>query len=353
VLILCAFLLSAFIVYFSIPTIVKVDRAKKFMDEPNKRKLHNESIPTLGGVAIFLGILIPIGILTNFSAHIEFQYVFISSLILFFIGLKDDILIIAPITKLGGQIVATLIIILLANFRFTSFHGFLGIYHVPFWISIITTLFVFLAIINGFNLIDGIDGLASGIGIICSLFFGVWFFMAGEYTYCIIAAAIIGSLIVFFIFNAFGKANKIFMGDTGSLIIGLFMAIFALKFNELNINQNIPCFIHAAPAVSFGILIVPLFDTLRVIIIRLIKKRPLFKPDKNHIHHKLIALGYSHFEATLLILSANLLIGILSLLLNHWSILGLGVLIFFLATFFSFLPEITYFIKQKQQQIFS
>ncbi|MCX7987710.1 MAG: undecaprenyl/decaprenyl-phosphate alpha-N-acetylglucosaminyl 1-phosphate transferase [Bacteroidales bacterium] len=348
IVILLSFITAIIIVYTSIPTIVKVANAKRLTDEPGKRKAHTTSVPTLGGIAIFTGILIPFSLFTYFFRHFEFQYIIAASLILFFVGVKDDILVTAPFKKMMGQITASLIIIVLGDFRFTSLHGFYGIYHIPYWASVSLTLFVFLAIINGFNLIDGIDGLASGVGIVASVFFGTWFFLTGTTAYAILSAAVIGSLVTFFGFNVFGRKNKIFMGDTGSLIIGLFMAVFAVKFNEMNTDPNIPYFIHAAPAVSFGILIVPLFDTLRVMIIRIIKRRSLFKPDKNHVHHKLLSMGFSHFHSTLLILFVNIIIGLTVIFLNHWGIIDLGMLIFIMAIVFSILPEIVFFIKHNR-----
>ncbi|MGC8802537.1 MAG: glycosyltransferase family 4 protein [Bacteroidales bacterium] len=347
-IVLLSFFTAVIIVFTSIPTIVKVAHAKRLTDEPGRRKSHTTSVPTLGGIAIFTGILIPFTLFTYFFRHFEFQYIIGASLILFFVGVKDDILVTAPFKKLMGQVTASLIIIVLGDFRFTSLHGFYGIYHISYWASVALTLFVFLAIINGFNLIDGIDGLASGVGIIASLFFGVWFFITGTLAYAILAAAVIGSLVTFFAFNVFGRKNKIFMGDTGSLIVGLFMAVFAVKFNEMNTNPNIPYFIHAAPAVSFGILIVPLFDTLRVMVIRLARGRSLFKPDKNHVHHKLLSMGFSHFQATLLILTANVIIGLTVVWLNHWGIIDLGMLIFIMAIIFSVLPEIIFFLKNNR-----
>ena len=157
-----SFITAFAIVISAIPTIVLVAKAKKLYDQPDIRKAHKNNIPALGGVGIFSALLITIGLYTDFSVHQEFQYLLIASIILFFFGLKDDLLIIAPIKKLWGQLLASLIIILLGNFRFTSLHGFNGITHIDYIYSILLTLFVFIVIINGFNLIDGIDGLASG-----------------------------------------------------------------------------------------------------------------------------------------------------------------------------------------------
>lgn len=350
-LVFYAFVLASIIVYSSIPTIVHVAHAKRLFDEPGSRKSHKISVPILGGVAIFSAILISSGLFVKFKEYSELQYVFTASIILFFVGLKDDILIIAPLKKLGGQLIAILIIIILGDLRFTSLHGFLGITHLPYLVSIILSLFVFVVIINGLNLIDGIDGLASGVSILASLVFGFWFYLKGEYGYAIIASAVVGSLIPFFYFNVFGKENKIFMGDTGSLILGLFLACMAVRFNEMNITVSDNYFIHAAPSVSFGILIVPLFDTMRVFLIRLIRGQSPFKADKNHVHHKLLSMGLSHLKATLYILTANVIVIILVLILNFWGIIDLMILIIVTATLLSILPEIFYVLGQRRNNL--
>lgn len=346
--IIFSFIVAFLIVVSSIPTIVNVANAKKLFDEPGKRKAHKSSVPTLGGVAIFVAILVPMGLFTSFSEHLEFQYIVIASIILFFVGIKDDILVTAPMKKLGGQIASVLIIIILGDFRFTSLHGFLGIHNMPYLASIALTLFVFVVIINGVNLIDGIDGLASGVGIIASTVFGTWFFLNNDYEYGIICISIVGALLAFFYFNVFGTKNKIFMGDTGSLILGLFLAVASVRFNETNIDDTGKFFIHSAPTVSFGILIVPLFDTLRVFIIRLIKGHSPFKADRSHVHHKLLAMGYSHLRATLSILAANIIIIVIAFFLNTWGMIDLMLLILIVSILLSVLPEIMYYIKQKK-----
>jgi UDP-N-acetylmuramyl pentapeptide phosphotransferase/UDP-N-acetylglucosamine-1-phosphate transferase len=274
-----------------------------------------------------------------------------SSIILFFVGLKDDILIIAPLKKLWGQLLATLVIIILGDVRFTSLHGFLGINHISYINSLLLTFFVFIVIINGFNLIDGIDGLAAGAGILASIIFGIWFYLIGDFEYSIVSATMAGSLIAFFWFNVYSKKHKIFMGDTGSLLVGLFMAVVAVRFNELNITQSNGWFIHAAPAVSFAILLIPLFDTIRVFIIRLFQGRSPFKADTNHVHHRLLALGMSHIRATTYILCSNVIIVLISLLINRLGIIRLMLLNLLLATIFSLLPEIIYFVKEKIKNI--
>jgi UDP-N-acetylmuramyl pentapeptide phosphotransferase/UDP-N-acetylglucosamine-1-phosphate transferase len=192
---------------------------------------------------------------------------------------------------------------------------------------------------NAFNLIDGIDGLASTIGIVVSLTFGIWFMLTGSINYAILSAALLGSLISFFGFNVFGKSNKIFMGDTGSLILGLIMSILVIKFNEANITYHGTYAIKSAPAVSFGILIVPLFDTLRVFLLRIFKGQSPFHPDKNHLHHRILKLGFSHIESTALIAMVNILFIVMVLTCQSAGLLLLMFLNLSVATFFAILTE--------------
>jgi UDP-GlcNAc:undecaprenyl-phosphate/decaprenyl-phosphate GlcNAc-1-phosphate transferase len=335
-----SFLVSFFIVLISIPSIVTVAQMKRLYDEPGRRKSHHRAIPNLGGVAIFAGIMIALGLFADFAKAFEFRLLIVSMVVIFFIGIKDDILIIAPYKKLIGEIIATLVMVLIGDMRLTSLHGFMGVNELPYILSVLLTCFVFVVIINGFNLIDGIDGLASGIGILISVFFGIWFFLVGNIQYAILAVTVTGALLAFFRFNVYGKQNKIFMGDTGSLLLGLFMSVIVVKFNETNAGYYGPFAIRAAPAVSFGILIVPLFDTLRVFIIRLARKQSPFRPDKNHVHHLLLKLGYTHIGATLRIVSVNILFIGIALGFQSLGIFKLMLINLSIAAIFSFLPEL-------------
>jgi UDP-GlcNAc:undecaprenyl-phosphate/decaprenyl-phosphate GlcNAc-1-phosphate transferase len=335
-----SFLVAFLIVYTSIPSIVKVAELRRLYDEPGKRKSHHQAIPNLGGMAIFAGIAISLGLFGDFVKMVEYRLLLVAMVIIFFIGIKDDILIIAPAKKLYGEIIATFIVVVLGNLRLTSLHGFLGVQEIPYLVSVLLTSFVFIVVINGFNLIDGIDGLASGIGIVLSLFFGTWFFLVGNYQYTILSATVAGALIAFFRFNVYGGKNKIFMGDTGSLLIGLFMSVIVVKFNEMNVSYYGPYSIVAAPAVSFGLLIVPLFDTLRVFIIRIARKQSPFRPDKNHVHHLLLKMGFTHMGATLRIMGANLIFIVLVLSLQNLGIFRLMMINLIVAIIFSLLPEL-------------
>ena len=329
------FMVSFAVTYLSIPSIVNVVRQKKLFDVPSRRKSHKQQTPTLGGVAIFAGFTVSAGSFINYQLVPSLQYILVASIIIFFIGLKDDILSIAPIKKLLMQILAGLVIIIPGNLYFSSVHGFLGIYHISIIPSMLLTLFVIIVIINSFNLIDGIDGLATSVGVLSSLFFGVWFFISGNIEYCLISAAVAGTLLAFFRFNVFGKTNKIFMGDTGSLIVGLLMAVQVIMFNEKNIGFTSAFSIKSAPAVSFAVLIIPLYDTLRVFLIRMLRGRSPFTADKNHLHHCLLKLGFNHIQATLIIVFANICFITLALALQNIGILWLMAIILSIATILS------------------
>jgi UDP-N-acetylmuramyl pentapeptide phosphotransferase/UDP-N-acetylglucosamine-1-phosphate transferase len=338
--VLLSLILAFFVVFISIPSIVTVAHQKHLYDEPGKRKSHNHSVPNLGGVAIFAGLVIATGLFANIAETRELMPVLVAIVVIFFIGIKDDILIIAPDKKLYGEIVAALIIVIVGDMRFTSLHGFMGIYEINYVPSILLTSFVVVVLTNAFNLIDGIDGLASGIGMLVSLTFGTWFYLAGFHNYAILAAALFGSLAAFFGFNVFGHKNKIFMGDTGSLILGLIMSVLVIKFNEANITYKGTYYIESAPAVSFGILIVPLFDTMRVFILRLLRGQSPFHPDRNHLHHRVLQLGLTHLGSTMLISIVNVLIIVVVLSCRSVGLISLMILNLSLAIFFNFLTEL-------------
>ena len=342
----------AFVVtYVSVPSIVGVVCEKKLFDEPSRRKSHNRQVPTLGGVAIFAGITISAGSFIDFShdASLSFipslQYILVAAIIIFFLGLKDDMLGIAPMKKLIGQIIAGLILIILGNLRFTSLHGFLGISHISFAPSLLLTLFVIIVIINSFNLIDGIDGLASSLGMLTTVFFGIWFYISGNEVYSLLSAATFGALSGFFRYNIFSKKNKIFMGDTGSLILGLMMVVQVILFNEKNIGFTSAFPIKSAPAVSFAVLIIPLFDTLRVFLVRMSRGRSPFAADNNHLHHCLLKLGFTHGQSTLILVFANICFIIMALLLQKIGIMWLMAVILCVATILSFSLE--FLVKKK------
>lgn len=296
--------LAFLITFFSIPVIIEVAKDKKLFDEPGERKVHKTVIPTLGGLGIFAGFIIATLIGVPPSSPI-LQYIIASIMIIFFLGIKDDILILSAPKKFIGQLIAAGIIIKFGGIQITNMYGLMGIHELPNTVSFIFTLFTMVVITNSFNLIDGVDGLAGSLGLLTSLIFGFYFAQTGQTLFAVMALSLAGSLVGFLIFNY--NPAKIFMGDTGSLLIGLLNAVFVVKFINVASDPTSALPLAAAPAIGFAILIVPLFDTLRVVGLRVISRRSPFSPDRNHIHHVLLDLGLNHKMITLTCLAANIL----------------------------------------------
>jgi UDP-GlcNAc:undecaprenyl-phosphate GlcNAc-1-phosphate transferase len=295
--------LAFLITFFAIPVIIQIAKNKKLFDEPDERKVHKAVIPTLGGLGIFAGFIV--ATLMGAPAAPELQYFAAASIVIFFLGLKDDILILSANKKFIGQLIAAGIIIKFGNIHITNMHGFLGIHEIPYFAGIIFTVFTVIVITNAFNLIDGVDGLAGSLGMVTTLVFGTYFYFANELTYAVMAFSLSGASLAFLIYN-FSPA-KIFMGDTGSLLLGLINSILVIKFINVAGTTGNTWSCHAAPAVGFAVLIIPLFDTLRVFGLRILDRRSPFSPDRIHIHHYLLDLGFSHKKITFTCVTTTLL----------------------------------------------
>jgi UDP-GlcNAc:undecaprenyl-phosphate/decaprenyl-phosphate GlcNAc-1-phosphate transferase len=330
--------ITAFIITFlAIPSIIKVAIIKNLFDEPGERKAHKSSVPTLGGLAIFAGVVFSYTFWSSGFDNLSTQYIIAAIIVMFFIGIKDDIIELTAKKKFYGQLVSAIIIVLFANMRVTSLYGIFGIYEIPYWLSIIFSIFTILTIVNAFNLIDGIDGLAAGIGAIAAFTFGLWFYNYNQITLCILSFTLFSSLLAFLVYN-FSPAN-IFMGDTGSLIIGLILAILAINFIEMSFASPPYAFpFRSSPAMAIAILIIPLFDTLRIFILRIANKRSPFKADRNHIHHVLLDLGLTHRGVCLTLYMVNILFIMFALLLRDISSLVLLIMLCTLAITMSMVP---------------
>ncbi len=347
-----AALIAFLITFTSIPTILTVSHQKQLFAVPNHRNVHKISIPTLGGVAIFISFIFTYTLFTEWFHIPVFSFLAPAILVIFAIGFKDDILVTAPIVKLIGQFFSALIIVGLGDIIITDFHGFFGL--TPNHLTgFLLTIFFILAIINGFNLIDGIDGLAGIIAIITVTAFSYWFLINGSLEVPIIGAILVGGIMAFLYFNLFSPKQKIFMGDTGSLLLGFIIAVVAVRFMEFNSVKNSSLALKfnmtSAPAVALGILIVPIVDTIRVFFIRLSKGRSPFMADKNHIHHRILTLGFTHLQATLAIAASNIFFIILSFNLRNLGTLKLGILNLTLGLFFAYVPSL--FINFKKRQM--
>lgn len=315
----------AFIVtFYAIPVIIRVADKKKLYDEPDERKIHTSPIPSLGGLGIYAGFLLAILIAAPEQSS-ELQYYIAASLVIFFLGLKDDILVLSPLKKFLGQLLAAFIIIYKGGIQITSMHGFMGINQLPEFFSLVLTYFTVIVVINSFNLIDGVDGLAGTLGLFTSAAFGLYFYNNSQLGLAVMGIGLAASLGAFLIFNY--SPAKIFMGDTGAMLIGLVNAILVIKFINSASDAGSIYPIAAGPAIGFAVLMVPLFDTLRVFGIRILYRRSPFSPDRNHIHHLLLDRGLSHKMVTFTIVIANIFFALIAYIFRNigstWLILGL------------------------------
>lgn len=318
---LFSFFVSFIATYISVPVIIKIAGIKKLVDMPDFRKVHKEPIPSLGGLAIFAGFLLAVLIATPKHATENLQYYLAAAFIVYLLGLKDDILVISPMKKFLGQLLATFIIIYKGDVRIESMYGIMGIHELPYYFSVLLTCFVVIVIINAFNLIDGVDGLAGTLGIISALTFGIYFYYAQDIMYAILSFGLVGALAAFLIFNY--TPAKIFMGDTGSMLIGLVNAILVLHFIKTSGAHSSVFPIASAPAIGFAILGIPLFDTLRLFTIRLLNRRSPFSPDRNHIHHIFLDCGFSHPMVTFIIAAINLMLIVFAFACRYWNVTNL------------------------------
>lgn len=346
-------LITLLIAFFTciriIPVVIRIAREKNLVDEPNHRTSHKRAVPTLGGIGIYLSFAITTLFFASYYYIPEYNYLLLGMMILFFLGIKDDILELSAKKKLAGQIIAVLLLTIGGDLRLTSLQGVFGVYEINSFLSIAISAFIFIALINAINLIDGIDGLASGVGILSLTFFGGCFFLMGHYGWAMLCLAMVGALSAFFLYNVFGNTNKIFMGDTGSLVLGIFLTAAAFKYIELNSILASPFTISYAPAVVIAVLILPIFDTLRVFSIRIAQGKSPFTPDKNHIHHQLLFLGFNHKKSTAILLGTTIFfLGFCFLLKN----LNINLLIFLIVTTaLAFIGVLMTIKKQRSKKI--
>jgi len=306
------------------PVIINVSKAKGLMDTPDSRKMHVIQTPTLGGLGVFLAFslsIIGFGLVTDMiQADLNSILALLGSLIiLLFLGMKDDLLAMSPKKKFLGQLLAVAIVVLLSDIRILNFDGLLGIGELPYVLSVLFTFFVFILVINAINLIDGIDGLAGSISVVASVAFGIISIVHGNYLMTLIASVFIGATIGFLRYN-FSSNQKIFMGDCGSMLAGFILTYQAIYFLNLNNTLSESSVISNTPVILVAILSYPLFDLLRVFIIRIRQGKSPFEADSNHIHHRLLRLGFEHKHATFILVLGNALVISFAILLSSLNI---------------------------------
>lgn len=308
IILLLIFCTAMLLVLLSIPPVINIAKLKHLFDDPSEdRKVHTYKTPNLGGVGIFISILITICLFIPFNSIPHINYIIASSIILFILGLKDDLVGLSPLIKFIAQIVAAGIICYFADIRLTSMYGFFGINDISVPLSLLISVLVVLLLVNAFNLIDGIDCLAASVGFIVSIAFAYGFYQLNQPGLTELSICIGGSLAGFVYFNR--SPARIFMGDTGSLLLGFLIAILSIKFvefNKFNAVTNAHPVFKSAPAMVCGLLIIPIFDTLRVFTLRIAKGVSPFNADRNHIHHRLIDFKLSHMQSSGVLAVINL-----------------------------------------------
>ena len=340
-------IISFVITFFAIPSILHVARFRHLYDDLGHfRKTHDHGIPRLGGVAIFVGFTITSLLFCMTDRSLPINYMLTACIILFAMGLKDDLSGVNSSTKFAIQLIVCFILVVLGNIRLTSMYGVFGIHELPYFLSVGISILLILMVVNAFNLIDGIDGLAATTGIVVNGTFAVLFIYIDQYELAAVSLAMAGAIIGFLKYNL--TPAKIFMGDTGSLLIGLISAIMAIKFMEVSKTSTLSASgIYSVPAMTFAILIGPLFDTARVFIIRIINGVSPFSADRNHTHHRMLRLGFNHLQTTAILTSINAISILTVILFKNYSNSALILLILGVSLPFNW--TITFLIRSKER----
>lgn len=342
-----SFITAFAVTYFSIPAIINLSLVKKLYDQPDERKIHGRRIAALGGISIFGGMIFSFIFFTDKLYYPQFNSILAAVLILFVTGVKDDLFPLVPYKKFLGQVISVLIVTIKGNVRIENLYGLFELRELPYWFSVLLSIFFFLALINSFNFIDGINGLAGGIGVIVCLTYAYWFWRMDETLFLILSLCMAGSLLAFLRYNLV-KAS-IFMGDSGALVLGFLISVLTVYFIQKNQSHTPNIFFEVSAMVyAFSLLVIPIFDTLRVVSIRLYKKRSPFYADRNHIHHVLLDIGLSHLQAAFILFGANLFfIGLVQILANFMSPKYQLLCIFLIAFALSQIP---FFIKKAKKR---
>lgn len=301
------------------------------MDQPDKRKIHSISTPSMGGIAIFFGLITALMMSTSLMDLAQEKYFLGGMLLIFILGVRDDLSSLQANHKLVVQVFAASMIVFFGGIEIHGLNGLFGWNEFPWYFNEIFTICTIVILTNSFNLIDGIDGLAGSIGLVISIAFAFLFFSAGYVFSTSISLAIAGSLLAFLLYNWF--PSKIFMGDTGSMMLGFSLSVLLVKFLDIPIELSGEV---SPVALTLALFIIPVYDTLRVFLIRFYSGKHPLSPDRNHIHHVMLKLGYNHGQATIILTGFNLLVVLavysLQFVGELWLILSMATVVICIGT---------------------
>lgn len=306
IILFCVSLLSTWWIFRKVHRIAQM---KNVVDNPDARKLQDHPVPVLGGLSVFFGIIVALVFCqVLFGSSSLFSFLGIMAIMLF-VGTTDDVLSLSPFIRLVIEVIVVLLFIYGTGWSINDLHGLWGIDVVPSYVAVPLTVVACVGIINAVNMIDGVDGLMSGYGIVVSFIFGCFFYDSGDIDMAAMAMISAGAMIPFLLYNVVGQKSKMYLGDGGSLMIGTMMALFVIAI----LKENSLCSLNVDPAFglvpfSLAVLSVPVFDTLRVMTIRIFNRRSPFRPDRNHLHHMFVDLGFSHFGTSVCVICLNLLV---------------------------------------------
>lgn len=335
--VILTFAISAAIGWFAIPRIVIIAKIKRLFDEPNSRKVHKGAVPRLGGLSFFPAALFSFAFVLGLRYYYgydialdlqvelltEFLFVMAGMLILYFVGMADDLIGVGYRNKFVAQIFAAVCLVF-AGVTVFDLQGLLGVHRLPFTLDALLTIVIVVLTVNAFNLIDGVDGLCSGLGTIILSTLGILFIYYQLFVYAMFAFGMVGVLIAFFQYNVLGTRLKVFMGDTGSLTLGYMIVFLGLKFANLENTTFLTTGLYSPLSILLGMLFVPVFDTCRVFVSRISRGKSPFFPDKNHVHHKLLQLNRTHLQSTGILLLMEVFFILFNVALSQLCHLGIN-----------------------------
>lgn len=339
--VLLTFVISIAIGWVTIPRIVIIAKMKRLFDKPDQRKVHSEEIPRLGGVSFFPAMMVSVTLMLGFRYYFdlalplttevnfmsEFMFLTSAMFLIFFVGLSDDLVGVGYKYKFLAQVMAGSMLYF-AGVMPTGLFGVFGLNEMPTWFMGMFMVGWVVFVVNAYNLIDGVDGLCSGLSSIALFFFGVWFVYMSNYIFAMIAFGMLGVVMIFFRFNVMGTRMKVFMGDTGSLTLGFLIVFLSLKFLQPTDPAYEGMYVLKSPmSIVLGLLFIPIFDTVRVFISRIRDGKSPFYPDKTHIHHKMLALGFSHLKSTAVLLISQIVFVMINVLLAEVLALNINIVI--------------------------
>ena len=292
---------SFFFGFLITPVLIFLLKKGNIIDAPGGRKIHMGFVPSMGGLGIILATYAGIFSWISFDQLVHTRYFLVALAIMFTVGLRDDLIELSAVQKLIGQCIPAFFVIIMADIRITGLYGFMGIYEIPYLVSVTISFGLIIVLTNSFNLIDGLDGLAGTLSVISLSFLGWWFYMADMVAYSLISFTLVGGVLSFLVFN--WHPAKIFMGDTGSLSLGFALTTLVILFVDTNgtMLASEGWKINAPITAGIALMIVPIYDTVRIVTKRSLKGKSPLKPDKSHVHHFLLRMGYKHNEVTLIL----------------------------------------------------